>query len=302
MPLSENERLILVIVLAVLMTFIIFFELRVMRNKSKEKLAAGQKKDEAFNSVLTTRTVMNTVKNRGGRVGEAPVLLDKAKEAMNRGRYDSCVDYCERARAELTAPSSKSSATAGAGDADARSSLEAVAESIVSSRADRDEPDSYKGTKLEAPKEGNYLGARFEISAAKADVGRASDSGIETSVSEGMIVEAEAAYTAGNYDKALSLAVRARKAINQQVAGESIPLKDKDQPTTVPPAKVFDVEARKLKVAKGKQCKECGAFLDKEDAFCPICGEKVGQSSCPQCGAVPRSGDKFCRKCGARFE
>jgi len=302
LALTETDRLILVAVLATLMTFIVLFELKIMRSKSRENRAVGQKKDEAFNAVLTTRTVVNTVRNRGGRVGSAPAFLDKAKEAMGRGNYDSCLDFCEKARSELTTPSSAPARPSDEEEVDARDRLEAVAENIVSKRTLRAEADSYKGTKLASPSEGNYLGAKFEISAAKADIGRAMDSGVDTSVADGLMVEAESAYTAGNYDKALSIAVRARKAISSQAESEAIPLKEDEEEEPVPEAKVYDVKQETAKAPAERLCRDCGAVLEKGDVFCPICGAKVQPKACLSCGAKPRPGDKFCRKCGSKMD
>jgi RNA polymerase subunit RPABC4/transcription elongation factor Spt4 len=300
LPLSETERLILVAVLATLMTFVVLFEMRIMRSKSREARAASQKKDEAFNAVLTTRSVLNAVRNRGGRVGNAPALLDRAKEAMGRGKYDSCVELCDKAKSELTKPSSPPAQPLDDEEIESRDRLEAVAESIVSTRTLKTEGDTYKGTKLEGQREGNYLGAKFEISAAKADIGKASYSGVDISVADGLMVEAESAYTAGNYDKALSLAVRARKAACASIEGETIPLKvDEEEPA--PEAKVYEVKEETAKAPTNRLCRDCGAVLDKDDVFCPICGAKVKTMSCPSCGAKTKPDDKFCRKCGTKI-
>lgn len=285
------------------MTFVVFFELKVMRRKSMELRAASQKKDEAFNAVLTTRSVMNTVRDRGGDIGGAPSLLDRAKDAMRRGNYDSCIDLCEKARSEMTRPSPASELPLGEEDVDAKGRLEAMAENIVSTRAARADVDSYKGTKLEGPSGGNYLGAKFEISQAKAEMGRAARSGTDTSVASGLIVEAETAYTAGNYDKALSLAVRSRKALSSSAEAETIPLREQDEEKeAIAQPDVPRVRREKARAQAEKPCRSCGAVLEKGDAFCPICGTRVAPTACPQCGAKPRPGDKFCRKCGSGVE
>ena len=300
MALTETARIILIGVLATLMTFVVLFELRVMRNKSREVRAASQRKDEAFNAILTTRSVLNAVRNRGGRVGGAPALLDRAKEAMGRGKYDSCIDLCDKAKSELTMPSSSPAKSLDDEGIESRDRLEEVAESIVSTRTLKSQRDTYKGTKLEGTREGNYLGARFEISAVKADIGKAISSGIDTSVADGLMAEAESAYTAGNYDKALSLAVRARKAACASVEGEAIPLKECEE-EPVPEANVYEVKEETAKAPVNRLCRDCGAVLDKDDVFCPICGAKVKPMSCPSCGAKIKPDDKFCRKCGIKI-
>ena len=301
MALTQNEQLILIAALLVLLTFVVFFELKVMRRKSKDVRASVQKKDEAFNAVHTTQTVLNVVKNRGGRVGDAPVLLGKARDSFNRGRYDACVDLCEKARDELTASSPPRARQAPSPNPEARDSLEAVAESIVSSRPTPVESDSYSGTKLDSPGEGNYLGAKFEISAAKADIGKALDSGRDSSTADGLIIQAETAFNAGSYDKAMSLAVRARRTLRSSSSDESIQLREAEEERQKPEAKVYEVRDEAADAPAEKLCKDCGAVLDKDDVFCPICGAKVRAQSCPSCGAKPRPDDKFCRKCGFKI-
>ena len=300
MALTQTEQLILIVVLLILLTFIVYFELKVMRRKSKEVRAAGQKKDEAFNAVLTTRSVLNTVRNRGGQTGNAQTLLDRAKDAMTRGFYDSCIDLCDKARNELTMPSKASAQAEEPSDVEAKQRLEAVAENIVSTRTLRSEPDSYTGTKLDSPGEGNYLGAKFEISAAKADIGRAITSGKDTAVADGFMVQAETAFSSGSYDKALSLAVRARKSLGPSTDREAISLTEVEDEAPVPEAEVYEVSDEAAKAPPGRLCKECGAVLDRDDVFCPICGAKVPPKGCPSCGAMPRPDDKFCRKCGSK--
>jgi len=301
LALSGSERLILISVLGLLMTFIVYFELKVMRRKSAEVRAASVKKDEAFNAVLTTRSVLNTVRDRGGKVGGAPALLDKAKYEMNRGFYDSCMEYCEKARSELMMPSKGPAQPASQSDAEAKNRLEAVAESIVSARIVRTEPDSYSGTKLDSPGEGNYLGAKFEITAARGEIGRAASSGRDTALADGFMVEAETAFTAGKYDKALSMAVKARRSLGASSGGDSILLSHVEE-ELMPEAEVYDVKDEAASVPPGRLCSECGAVLEKDDKFCPICGAKVRVKACPSCGAKPRPDDKFCRKCGSEIE
>jgi hypothetical protein len=301
LALTQTEQLVLIAVLLVLMAFVVFFELKVMRRKSKEVRAASQKKDEAFNAVLTTRTVLNVVRNRGGRVGEAPALLDRAKDSLNRGRYDACIDFCEKARSELTSSSPALVRPAAVPDAEAKDRLEAVAESIVSVRKMPVESDTYTGTKLDSPGEGNYLGAKFEISAAKADIGKAVSSGWDTAAADGFMVEAEAAFAAGKFDKALSMAVKARKALSASSEDEVISLRRPEEDRHVAEPEVYEVMDEAAEPAPERLCKDCGAVLEKDDVFCPICGARVPLQACLSCGAKPRPDDKFCRKCGFKI-
>lgn len=176
MALTESERLILVAVLAGVMIAVVLFEMRVMRRKSKEIRRTSQKKDEAYNDMLTTRSVMNALRNQGKDTGNAQEFLDRAKTAMNRGEHDRCMEYCSKARSQLTRPSKVPVAGEGESEEDA-DRLEEVAEEILSNSMPPASPDTYKGTKLSTSSDGNYFGAKFEISAAKADIAREAKSG-----------------------------------------------------------------------------------------------------------------------------
>jgi hypothetical protein len=303
LALSESERLILVAVLAVVMTFVVYYEMRVIRNKGKVVRQAGQKRDEAYNNILTTRSVMNSLTNQGKSTGNAPVLLERARSAMDRGDYDRCVDLCSKARSELTKPSKPSSLEEERVDAEAGDSLQEVAENILSESIPPADADQYKGTKLNTASEGNYLGAKFEMSAAKADISRAAKSGLEVSEAETLMAQAETSYTGCDYDKALSFALRARKAISSEAARETIPLrrvarKKKPEPEVEP--EVYDVEGETT--PSGFPCPNCGKLLDPTDIFCGNCGARLSKErDCKSCGATSKPEDTFCRKCGERI-
>ena len=301
---SQDERYVLIAILAVLMIFVLFFETRIMRGKAKEVRKGSLRKDAAFNAVLTTRSVINTVQNQGRDVREASRVLESAKNALQQGDFDDCMDLCEKAREELTNPkrTRKLAAESDEGDLESEARLEAVAEDVLSE--DAASSPEYKGSTLSMGREGNYLGAKFEISAAKADMGRAAKEGRDTLSAEGLLLEAESAFTGGNYDKALSLAVRARKAISAEVARETIALRaEETAPETEPEPDVFDVEEAEAPVPRGPKCKSCGSHMEPDDAFCPKCGAKVARErKCPSCGVKPRAEDLFCRKCGSRID
>ena len=45
-------------------------------------------------------------------------------------------------------------------------------------------------------------------------------------------------------------------------------------------------------------CKNCGAELNTEWAFCPFCGEKKAPEFCPGCGKKLEEDWAFCPFCG----
>ena len=297
--LDAQDRLIMVVVLSALMLFVIFFELRVMKSKSKEVKRASQKKDEAFNSIITTRSVVNVMRRNGADTSNSETLIASAKKSLDRGEYDRCMDLCEEARSQLTNPTkrpSQSPAATGAGDKDR---LEKVAESILSSRAAPAPADSYKGAKLSSDQDGNYLSAKFELNTAKSDFGKAMASGVDVAQAQVLLTEAEAAFSTGNFTKALSLAIKVRKAVSSEVAGETIRLRASEEvlePEAEPTAEEMSAPSEML-------CGKCSASLDSDDEFCAKCGTKVlKERMCGVCGTKPKATDLFCRKCGARID
>jgi Double zinc ribbon len=302
LALSTDEKLILLIILVIVMSVVMFFEMRFIRSKSKEVRRVSQKRDEAFNDILTTRSVMNSLANRGRSVGNAPILVERAKGALDRGNFDQCVDLCAKARKELTKPSQDPIDVTDSVSEDPAESLQKVAENILSDRMPAQDPDSYKGTKLNSAKDGNYLGAKFEISAARADMSRAAKGGTDTSEAERLMRQSDSAFASGDYDKALSFAVRARRTLDGGSSSEGIRLRtvaEEQEENAIPEAGVYDVEEEKT--PSGFKCSNCGKLIDPTDMFCGNCGARTSpERSCSNCGAKAKPEDTFCRKCGER--
>ena len=301
MALSPDEKYILIALLAVVMLFVVFFEMRYMRGKTREIKRAVQRKDEAFNAIHTTRTVINVMDRQGADTMPAQRFVKIAKDSMEKGDYNGCMEYCEKARAELVAPSRPKAAAVKETEDDTveRERLEKAAQHILSSEEDSGAGESYKGTKLSVDQDGNYLSARFEMNTAKADIKLALERGSDASEAQDLMTEAEGAFVAGHYTKALSLAVKARKSANSEAETETIPLTahaGPEEPETEP-------TAEEASAPEGAACHECGAPLDLDDAFCHKCGTKVGRERfCKSCGEKARPTDMFCRKCGARVD
>lgn len=300
MALSEQEKLILVAVLAAAMLFVVFFELRVMRNRSKEARRTSQRKDEAFNAILTTRSVIGVMQRQGGDTSAAESLVSSAKKAMEKGDHDKCMDLCDQARSELTNPSKRRPEVSPPPPNDAeRDRLERVAENILSARM-TSSADSYKGTKLSADQDGNYLSAKFEMNTARSDIKKALDAGVDASKAQDLMTDAEAAFVTANYARALSLAVKARKSVSSDAAAETIRLKAATEP--VEPSVEAGSEERQDE-QPGLACGNCEAPLNLDDKFCPKCGTKVlRERVCKACGSKPKPSDMFCRRCGARVD
>jgi len=300
LALTSDEKYILVAILAAIMLFVIFFEMRYMRSKAKVVRHAAQKKDEAYNAVLTTRSVINVMQRQGAETRTAQTMVGVARQAMERGDYDRCMDLCEKARDELTSPSRKISEAAEGNEDDAveKERLEKVAESILAAKNRPSKTESYKGTKLTVDSDGNFMSAKFEINTAKSDIRKAVESGLNTSEAQNLMTEAEAAFVVGSYTKALSLAVKARKAVSAEAESETIRLRAGDEPDE-PDA---EPTVEEMSTRSTWDCGHCGAPLEADDTFCHKCGARVERERvCSSCGAKGRSEDTFCRKCGSKI-
>lgn len=300
LALTTNEKYILVAILAAVMIFVIFFEMRYMRGKAKVVRHTALKKDEAYNAVLTTRSVINVMQRQGAETRTAQTMVGAAKQAMEQGDYDHCMELCEKARDEMTSPPRKTAEPAEGHEDDAveKERFEKVAESILAAKSRTSKTDSYKGTKLAVDSDGNFMSAKFEINTAKSDIRKAVESGLDTSDAQDLMTDAEAAFVVGSYTKALSLAVKARKTVSAEAEGETIRLRAGDEPEE-PDA---EPTAEEMSIRSTWACGQCGAPLEGDDTFCHKCGARVERERvCDSCGTKGRSEDTFCRKCGSKL-
>lgn len=297
MALTEEEKLALVLVLAVLMFFVVYFELRIMRGKAKDVRRVGMRKDEAHNAILTCQSVMNVLERQGTNVREARALVEKARMHVQRGDHETAIDLCEDAREELTRVRTKKMAPAPAAEApDERDELRSVAEDIMSSPPSKRRDDSYAGSRLEVQGGPNYLVAKFELNTAREEIDKAAESGRDMSKASSMLGKAQAEFDSGNYAKALSMAVKVKKSVSPHASEETIPLRSSGR--TEPPTPEIDGEAGDVVDV----CSSCGSELDSDDRFCGSCGAtRTRTVTCGQCGRVASGSDKFCRKCGSRL-
>ena len=286
MALTTDEKMILIAFLAVVMVCVLYFELRIMRGKAKEVRRQGQRRDEAHNALLTTRSIMDVVRREGGDVTGARSIVDRARDAMNRREYRRVTELCEDARAELmksrrtASPEVRSEADSGPFD------IDDLAREIVPERPEpRPSSDLYRGTKLSLDQGSGYMSAKFEISTAKDELVDAKAAGGDVSEAERLVSTAQGEFDAGRYSKALSIAVKARRSLNEAVAADAIPL----SPSAVREETSF---------GSGRECPSCRSMLLPDDEFCSQCGAP-SERKCPQCGREYGEGDKFCRKCGS---
>jgi hypothetical protein len=311
LPPITTEKIILITVLAAVMLFVIYFELKILRSKSKESRKSSLAKDEAFNAVLTTRSVVVALQRQGANTDKAQRLVDEAKLALQNGDYGGCKDICDRAKRELTNPGkpetpkktrSLKPATSNEEAEPERDALLQMADDINASGDSRKTSDLYTGTRLKPDVDSNYLSAKFEISTAKANVRNALDRGKDTTLAKNLLADAEKAFAAGSYTKALSLAIKSRKSVDQVPEDEAIKLKAS---TEIGDEEVEGGEtpAEDAPEQPTIECRSCGAPLDEDDAFCHKCGTRVEfERECGGCGTIAKAEDAFCRKCGSKID
>ncbi len=305
MPPIDTTKLLILVVLGVGMLFVVYSELKILRRKSRERSRASLAKDEAFNTVLTTRSVIVSMQRQGAKTEKAQMLVDQAKQALDMGDSDRAKDLCDMARRELTGPPRQEApeepnarrSVVGEGRADENSLLK-VADEIVSSGSARRIADEYRGSKLPVGEDGNYLSAKFEMSTARTSIRNTGERGGDTSTASRLLADAEEAFAAGNYTKALSLALKSRRSVNRVAEEEAIKLKrepeEEREPREEPPSLEEPAE-------RAGACASCGAEMGADDVFCHRCGRKTEtERECASCGTVAKAGDVFCRKCGSK--
>lgn len=309
MPPLTPDRLVLIAALVAVVLFVVYFELKIIRTKSKEARTSALAKDEAFNAVLTTRSVALAMQRQGANTDKAQRLVDEAKLSLQRGEYRNCKELCEQAKRELTNPMKSESQkktralkpAASDEDEPEKDALIRMADEINSSSDSRRAAELYSGTKLQTAQDDNYLGAKFEINKATVNIQEARGRGGDASVARSLLADAEKAFASGNYTKALSLAIKSRKSVNKVAEDEAIKLKAGPE---VEDGEVGGEEtpAEDAPPISG-ECGQCGAALDADDAFCHKCGARVDfERECAGCGTVAKAEDSFCRKCGSKLD
>ena len=303
MALTTDEKLLLSAVLVILMIFVVYYEVRVMRGKTKEVRVTRQRKDEAHNAVLTTRSVIDVVEREGADVSSARAIHNRARDAMARGDFGRATDHCESARAELMKcrrPRQRQIRKPEASE-DEADDLETLAEKIVGSDVRPSHSDTYKGTKLAVDGSSGHLSAQFELTAAKDEIGKASLPREDFMKVKSLLKMAESEFEAANYPKALSLAVKIRKELGGTGAVDTIPLKVKTK-TPLADECVEDVASMPEEQAAKLKCTSCSSMVLPDDVFCGHCGAPATRErTCPKCGMRSDGRDRFCRKCGTEL-
>lgn len=268
MVLLDADQIFLIALLIVL-AVVIYLELRFMRSRNKEYIEQMMDKDDAYNTIATTKAIASSLKQKGRDTKEADLVIIQADNAYKRNNYIAARDSAKRAREILMkAPMLEVAAPK-------------TAEAAPEGQVEEDHKTVHEVKKLEP----HMLESRFIINACRGRVDAAEASGKNVDKAKEVLARAEKCFEDKKYDEALREGLRVRKMLGEE-APEPVPVK----------------EAVIVKVPKPeRKCEKCSAAIGNDDVFCRKCGAPVVvKRSCGYCRAELEDGDAFCPKCGRK--
>lgn len=291
----DQTTLTIIVVLVLVMIVVTWFELRVLRRRSKsrkERFAARPEElqDEAHNALVTTRAIATTLADRGGiRSEDVDSLLREAQMAYNRRNYRVALDLTKNVKDRLVSLRARQAAQGDLARLNPAPDDSAPEETTTKEVLQKEYPP-------------NLVQSKFAISMAEASIESGVASGRDVEQAHVLLVTARARYDAKDYSGALSAARQAEKsakgeALAAVAATSAVPATDSPAPAAAasPPSPPAAVPA-------GSVCPSCGAPMKPDDTFCRKCGTRAVPSGCPNCGASLLPDDVFCRKCGTRLQ
>ena len=279
---------------------------RYWKKHLKKKLESGEigktRKEDVESSIATARTMLKLLAERGVNTTKAEALVIQAEMAADARMYSKADDYLKEAKEEAL--------RANKAHQDGTDILNAP------------EP---KGPVEESPKKAfeqfppYYMQAKFEIKRAEHSIESADMEGRDTGEARAFLREAKGHFDSEGYEKAFSMAVKARKSAEGETVEYIRVVDDEEGPEEkeaeipvigVNVSKQLEVEAKEAIACVteklgddsggGKRCPNCGADIREGDRFCRKCGFKL--LFCPNCGAPVDEEDVFCGKCGFRLK
>lgn len=268
MVLLDADQIFLIALLVVL-AIVIYLELRFMRSRNKEYIDRMMDKDDAYNTIATTKAIASSLKQKGRDTKEAEMVIIQADNAYKRNNYTAAKDAAKRAREILmNAPM-----------------VEVAVPSTVEPSPEG-QPEEDRKTVHEVKKlEPHMLESRFIINACRGRLEDAEGSGKDVSKAKDLLAKAEKCFEEKKFDEALREGLKVRKMLGEETKEPE-------------PAK----EAVIVKVPKPEmKCEKCSAAIGNDDVFCRKCGAPVVvKRSCAYCRAELEDGDAFCPKCGRK--
>lgn len=255
---------------------VVYFERRYMRSRRKDRIDLSLMKDDAYNALITTQAVANSLQEQGRKTEEADRLLLQAQSAYRRQDYATCKDLADKARDALRRTRASESDT-----------LKEIASGPVEVSVNEQTAPIHEIKKLPQ----NYLESKFMIEAARMCIDDALGKGAEVKDAEGFLAVAKQCFERTEYTEALKQALRAKRSAEGLKVAAAIEVG--------PPTEREEAPADR----KGAECGQCGGSVDDEDNFCRQCGAKIVRTpKCPSCSSEVEESDRFCRKCGTNLK
>ncbi len=295
MALDDTTTLI-VSALVIVMIVVVWFELSVLRKKSRARRERSGRRpeelqDEAHNALITTRAIASTMAERGGIHSEdVDAKLDEAQVAFDHRNFRVALDLTKQAKDRLVALKGAQTAQGDVAKLDA-----------LGSAPGTDEPTTKEVLAKQYPP--NLIQSKFSISVAETSIESAEGAGRDVTTAKSLLTAARSRFDAQDYGGALSIARQADKSARGEpvVASAAIPAPAPAASASLV-ASPTPNETRPAAVPVGSACPSCGAPMKPDDAFCRKCGTRAVLTNCPTCGASLLADDAFCRKCGTRLQ
>ncbi|MGE4274861.1 MAG: hypothetical protein AB7E27_02210 [Candidatus Methanomethylophilaceae archaeon] len=234
MELSLEVRLLAFAALAAAMVLAVYFELKVVDKRKESRLEARKARDELYNLVVTTEAIAESLCHQGLEVGEAETLSHRAHlayDARDIVKARTLAMQARRLMVDARTPEKK---------AEEDEDLDIQLQDNPPPWAQNDLPDD------------NSLPSRFMIECARSEL-ESWDVEEKGPVSK-LLEQAESAALDGDYDKALSLAHRARCRMSTGPCEE-----DEEPPAS--------------------SCPKCFNTIEPDDRFCACCGHPLSRLS-----------------------
>ncbi len=295
MALDDTTTLI-VSALVIVMILVVWFELSVLRKKSKARRERSGRRpeelqDEAHNALITTRAIASTMAERSGIHSEdVDAKLDEAQVAYDHRNFRVALDLTKQAKDRLVALKGAQTAHGDVAKLDP-----------LGSAPGTDEPTTKEVLAKQYPP--NLIQSKFSISVAETSIESAEGAGRDVTTAKSLLTTARSRFDAQDYGGALSIARQADKSARGEpvAASAAVPAPATPAPAS-PVATPATDSTRPAAVPVGSACPSCGAPMKPDDAFCRKCGTRAVLTNCPTCGASLLADDAFCRKCGTRLQ
>ncbi|MBI5000584.1 MAG: zinc-ribbon domain-containing protein [Euryarchaeota archaeon] len=293
--------------LIVAMVIVVVVELIIILRKRRrgEAMRSGRSPmaDRAYNSLLAAEKIYDFMLGQGIVSEEARVLLRDARRDQTAGRYDAAISKSEQAK-DILAEAKKRADDIGS---EPVAYKPAVALSDLPTDSEGALPEEGMPGQARPKVPDNFMQAKFIISTAEESLLEAERGGKDVAKARAELAKAKKCFEAEDYARALSQALRAKKALSGAPAEPS--KGDEDGPAVTDlsgsaPAEMAHMPPKKEACGdEALSCPSCDAQITDDDAFCRKCGAKLEFAAlCPGCGAELEPDDAFCRKCGAKLK